>query len=68
MAARLTQAAQLEKELSALVNQAYGLTPEDEQLMWATAPPRMPIPPPAKPSNAADAIHVPVAQAAAEPV
>jgi len=32
------------------VNQAYGLTPEEVSLMWATAPPRMPIPAP--PSSA----------------
>lgn len=37
----------LECALSALVNQAYGLTPEEIELMWKTAPPRMPIPPPA---------------------
>jgi hypothetical protein len=28
-------------------NQAYGLTPAEIELMWQTAPPRMPIPPPA---------------------
>jgi hypothetical protein len=33
----------LERELSDLVNAAYGLTPEEVALMWATAPPRMPI-------------------------
>ena len=37
---------QLECALSDLVNQAYGLTPEEIALMWKTAPPRMPIPPP----------------------
>ncbi|MEI2723821.1 MAG: hypothetical protein V9H26_09865 [Verrucomicrobiota bacterium] len=37
---------QLECALSGLVNQAYGLTPEEIELMWQTAPPRMPIPPP----------------------
>ena len=36
----------LECALSDLVNQAYGLTPEEIDLMWKTAPPRMPIPPP----------------------
>ncbi len=46
MAARLAEAARLERELSSLVNRAYGLTPEQERLMWATAPPRMPISPP----------------------
>ncbi len=30
-----------------LVNQAYGLTPAEIDLMWQTAPPRMPIPRPA---------------------
>ncbi len=34
----------LERRLSDLVNAAYGLTPEDVALMWATAPPRMPFP------------------------
>jgi hypothetical protein len=37
----------LERTLSDLVNQAYGLTPAEIDLMWKTAPPRMPIPPPA---------------------
>jgi hypothetical protein len=32
-----------ERKISDLVNEAYGLTPEDVELMWATAPPRMPI-------------------------
>lgn len=36
----------LERTLSDLVNQAYGLTPEEIALMWDTAPPRMPIPRP----------------------
>ena len=36
----------LERNLSDLVNQAYGLTPEEIALMWQTAPARMPIPPP----------------------
>jgi hypothetical protein len=40
------EALALERRLSDLVNAAYGLTPEDVALMWATAPPRMPIPPP----------------------
>ena len=34
-----------ERRLSDLVNHAYGLTPEDVALMWATAPPRMPFSP-----------------------
>ena len=33
----------LERELSGLVNEAYGLTEDDVSLMWRTAPPRMPI-------------------------
>ena len=35
----------LEQRLSDLVNQAYGLTPEEVDLMWRTAPPRMPFTP-----------------------
>ncbi len=35
----------LENKLSDLVNQAYGLTPEEVALMWRTAPPRMPFTP-----------------------
>ena len=41
------EALKLECALSDLVNQAYGLTREEIALMWQTAPPRMPIPPPA---------------------
>jgi hypothetical protein len=37
---------QIEHQLSDLVNQAYGLTPEEINLMWHTAPPRMPTAPP----------------------
>lgn len=33
----------LEYRLSDLVNQAYNLTPEEVDLMWRTAPPRMPF-------------------------
>lgn len=33
----------LERKLSDLVNTAYGLTPEEIELMWRTAPPRMPL-------------------------
>jgi hypothetical protein len=36
----------LERTLSDLVNQAYGLTSAEIALMWKTAPPRMPIPHP----------------------
>jgi hypothetical protein len=38
----------LERTLSNLVNQAYGLTPAEIELLWQTAPPRMPIPPPTR--------------------
>jgi hypothetical protein len=37
-----TGATSLERRLSDLVNQAYGLTAEEVDLMWKTAPPRMP--------------------------
>ena len=37
------EALTLERRISDLVNEAYGLTPEDVELMWQTAPPRMPI-------------------------
>jgi hypothetical protein len=37
------EALALERSLSDLVNAAYGLTPEEVQLMWDTAPPRMPF-------------------------
>ena len=43
---RQNQALILENQLSDLVNQAYGLTLEDIDLLWKTAPPRMPIPRP----------------------
>jgi hypothetical protein len=36
-------AAGLERKLAQLVNEAYGLTPEEVDLMWRTAPPRMPV-------------------------
>ncbi len=36
----------LERTLSDLVNKAYALIPTEIALMWKTAPPRMPIPPP----------------------
>ena len=36
----------LERTLSDLVNQAYALAPAEIELLWKTAPPRMPIPPP----------------------
>ena len=40
---RMKEAAGLEGQLSDLVNAAYGLTEEEVDLMWRTAPPRMPI-------------------------
>ena len=40
------KALKLERTLSGLVNQVYGLTPAEIDLTWKTAPPRMPIPPP----------------------
>jgi hypothetical protein len=39
------ETSKLKRTLSDLVNQAYGLTPADIELLWKTAPPRMPIPP-----------------------
>ena len=33
----------LERRLSDLVNEAYGLTPDEVALMWQTTPPRMPF-------------------------
>ena len=41
--AQATEALQLERQLSDLVNEAYGLTPDEVALMWETAPPRMPF-------------------------
>jgi hypothetical protein len=46
IARRLGEAMRYEQRLSDLVNEAYGLTPAEVGLMWRTAPPRMPIPPP----------------------
>ena len=39
---RRVEIARLERALAAEVHAAYGLTAEDEALMWETAPPRMP--------------------------
>jgi hypothetical protein len=36
------ESAQLERRLADLVNRAYGLTPQEVDLLWRTAPPRMP--------------------------
>ena len=41
--ARAAETLTLERTLSDLVNQAYGLTPVEIDLMWQTAPPRMPM-------------------------
>jgi hypothetical protein len=43
--ARDAEALQLERQLSDLVNEAYGLTPDEVALLWQTAPPRMPFKP-----------------------
>ena len=40
------EALNLERQISDLVNEAYGLTPDEVALMWKTASPRMPIPKP----------------------
>ena len=42
----VAEAGTLERQLSDLVNEAYGLTPDEVDLLWDTAPPRMPIPDP----------------------
>ena len=42
---RRREALTLERKLSALVNDAYGLTAEEVALLWSTAPPRMPFKP-----------------------
>ena len=41
-AERRLEATRLERRLAALVDAAYGLTPEEVALLWETAPPRMP--------------------------
>jgi hypothetical protein len=43
MQAKLAEVVGLERRISDLVNQAYGLTPEEIHLMWRTSPPRMPL-------------------------
>jgi hypothetical protein len=45
--ARAVETLALERTLSDLVNQAYALTLAEIDLMWKTAPLRMPIPAPA---------------------
>jgi hypothetical protein len=37
-----------ECQVSDLVNEAFGLTPDDVRSLWETAPPRMPLGPPAR--------------------
>ena len=44
--ARAAETLTLERTLSDLTDQAYALTPAEIALMWQTAPPRMPMPPP----------------------
>ena len=39
---KAAEALDLERQISDLVNAAYGLTPDEVALMWQTAPPRMP--------------------------
>jgi hypothetical protein len=41
--AQAAEAQGLERRLSDLVNEAYGLTPDEVALMWQAAPPRMPF-------------------------
>nr|WP_129629324.1 Eco57I restriction-modification methylase domain-containing protein [Candidatus Oscillochloris fontis] len=41
--ARAGEALGLERRIAALVNSAYGLSPEDVELLWRSAPPRMPV-------------------------
>jgi len=43
MQKRKADALAIERKLATLVNEAYGLTPEDVALLWDTAPPRMPF-------------------------
>lgn len=43
MQARQSVIRDLEYKVAAEVHRAYGLTPEDEALLWDTAPPRMPV-------------------------
>ena len=40
---RQIEALTLERGLADLVNQAYGLTPDEVELLWRTAPPQMPV-------------------------
>jgi hypothetical protein len=47
---RQAEAVALERKIADLVNAAYGPTPEEVALLWATAPPRMPLTMDAEPS------------------
>ena len=49
--ANAREADALERRVSDVVNAAYGLTPAEVRLMWETAPPRMPVGPPAVPGD-----------------
>jgi type I restriction-modification system DNA methylase subunit len=40
---RRRRALAMERRLADLVHRAYGLTPDEVELLWATAPPRMPV-------------------------
>ena len=42
MRARQKERDRLEAELAQAVDEAYGLTPAEVELLWDTAPPRMP--------------------------
>jgi hypothetical protein len=43
MRLKVREAEELERQISDLVNNAYGLTPDEVKLLWKTAPPRMPF-------------------------
>jgi hypothetical protein len=43
MRAMEAEGKQLERRVAAQVNEAYGLTREEIDLLWRTAPPRMPV-------------------------
>ncbi|MDP9380181.1 MAG: hypothetical protein M3Q29_08525 [Chloroflexota bacterium] len=60
---RRTKATALERRLSDLVNAAYGLTPEDVQVLRATAPPRTPpfLGDPTTPAGPAEPLDPPAA-------
>jgi hypothetical protein len=40
---RRPKALMMERCLARVVNAVYGLTPEDVELLWGTAPPQMPV-------------------------